>query len=171
VLESRKINAPPSNKRRNTAAITYGLCRKGNPNSGYFACVGNYGTNSVSVVWPVSLCFSGSLRVSHANKRHDDCHPDDAAAMTANLSALPDMSSFVGIKTRTLPLVRGSPDPLLRYAAGTVRLPAAGQVGLWPVLHWALKCNRMTHERRRLAAPLRSTCLTRAAGAALFPSP
>jgi hypothetical protein len=47
------------------------------PNSGYFACVGNYGTNSVSVVWPVSLCFSGSLRVSHANKRHDDCHPDD----------------------------------------------------------------------------------------------
>jgi hypothetical protein len=125
----------------------------------------------VSVVWPVSLCFSGSLRVSHANKRHDDCHPDDAAAMTANLSALPDMSSFVGIKTRTLPLVRGSPDPLLRYAAGTVRLPAAGQVGLWPVLHWALKCNRMTHERRRLAAPLRSTCLTRAAGAALFPSP
>jgi hypothetical protein len=57
--------------------------------------------------------------------------PTIAAAMTANLSALPDMSSFVGIKTRTLPLVRGSPDPLLRYAAGTVRLPAAGQVGLW----------------------------------------
>lgn len=34
VPESRKISAPPSTRRRNTAAITYGLCRMGHPDSG-----------------------------------------------------------------------------------------------------------------------------------------
>jgi hypothetical protein len=74
VLESRKINAPPSNKRRNTAAITYGLCRKGNPTCDYFACVGNY--ESVRLARFTSSASLAVYAYYHASKRHDDC-PDD----------------------------------------------------------------------------------------------